>query len=599
MKMKKALSLLLSIIVISLFLSVFLPCCLASSSEDSGLFYVDVTVRNNYYEKKPIVGIGWNDNWFFVPGSEFNIELAKTSVVLSGVAFGKSETVAALEGLGFDSIYQHYPTPTPQENDTISYTLGHKYITAGDKTKCLIAIVTMYTTNYEWYSNFNVGPEDDHLGFCLATQELYEGLCDYIVSQNINEEELCFYMNGHSRGAAVANLLGARLIDGDVLLPVDKDNIYCYTSGTPTVSKNGKREGYESIFNIITVEDVITRVPLSDWGFYRYGTDVTLPCRSFADLEVFDDRYAVMKATYADITEEEYHGFDGCRNVDRTLNNLFLAAPDQAEYSRMYEDLNGLISFDDIIGMLGGDGPVGSSVGWLLDIVLKLPKQFLKVGLFFTEENHKIISCHSNAAYYCWLDAVHESELLFGDESADFWRLSFKGSAGVRIFDSNQELLYYITGGDTLTDGPAVYSERDTLTIELPAGQVYGITIDTAVEKFEYIIEQNVVRGGEVTTINKMKYGPFASILNARGSITLGAKFGQPEKSLWALDIEGNFLQYYSAGQNWSNQADIESIDSMDEDGRDKELPVLLILGLSFVLISVFGVWYRARANKK
>ncbi len=91
-------------------------------------------------------------------------------------------------------------------------------------------------------------------------------------------------MTGHSRGAAAANLLAAKLIrDGSIAgVRLNESDIYTYTFATPNATKDKEKDGakFKRIFNIVNPTDFVTKVLPTTWKFGKYGTTYTLPCRT-------------------------------------------------------------------------------------------------------------------------------------------------------------------------------------------------------------------------------------------------------------------------------------------------------------------------------
>lgn len=80
---------------------------------------------------------------------------------------------------------------------------------------------------------------------------------------------------GHSRGAAVANIVAGRLMDEGV---ISGSQLFAYTYACPSVSRNGV-SSYSNIYNFNNPGDLITCVPLEKWGSYtwkRYGKTILL-----------------------------------------------------------------------------------------------------------------------------------------------------------------------------------------------------------------------------------------------------------------------------------------------------------------------------------
>lgn len=57
----------------------------------------------------------------------------------------------------------------------------------------------------------------------------------------------------------------------------------------------------DNIFNIVSETDIVPRVPLTSWGFTRYGTDLYLPCRSRRGEEECEMRLEKMRGALSEI----------------------------------------------------------------------------------------------------------------------------------------------------------------------------------------------------------------------------------------------------------------------------------------------------------
>jgi hypothetical protein len=134
------------------------------------------------------------------------------------------------------------------------------------------------------------------------------------------------WITGHSRGAAVANLLAADLTD-DALYPA-KESIYTYTFATPNVrlpaddmERMAMKDDYLNIHNYLNTEDFVAYVPLEAWGFTRYGIT-----KEFTSTVQYDS----MKHTYRSTGQMR---FEVDPNACQEGINAFLAAaPDPAIY---------------------------------------------------------------------------------------------------------------------------------------------------------------------------------------------------------------------------------------------------------------------------
>jgi hypothetical protein len=145
-----------------------------------------------------------------------------------------------------------------------------------------------------WFSNFDplgvgrvcndglgyAGTEEwgaIHLGFADA-REFSHGRLAAFFKKTATGRPVKLLLAGHSRGAATAALLAAKLIKnggiGDIRIA--PDDIYTYCFATPNYADtrlvNVKEKRFRRIFNVVSPEDFVTEVFPKACGFGRYGT---------------------------------------------------------------------------------------------------------------------------------------------------------------------------------------------------------------------------------------------------------------------------------------------------------------------------------------
>ena len=194
------------------------------------------------------------------------------------------------------------------ERDEVNYFIVKKSL--GKKTLVFIAAIGSYKN--QWYSNFDpYGRSDErkskyamdesvHAGFNDAKEYVYSKLTKYLSDNRLKHNNTVFLITGHSRGAAIANLLAAKLID-DSSYP--NSNIFAYTFATPNVAK-GKaftNKVYNCIFNILNPEDFVTHVMLEKWGYSRYGKSYVLPSSTNCN------NYSTYKKKVNEFHKKYYH----------------------------------------------------------------------------------------------------------------------------------------------------------------------------------------------------------------------------------------------------------------------------------------------------
>ncbi|MGM9681340.1 MAG: Ig-like domain-containing protein [Eubacteriales bacterium] len=171
------------------------------------------------------------------------------------------------------------------DNHKSEIALGYKPVYYNGQGKLIITVVVRGTngTLAEWSSNMDIGNTDDfsdypewtvadnHIGFDIAANRLMYQISQYVATILQTHPELAAYtptywVTGHSRGGAIANIIAAKLID-------QGQSVYAYTFAAPntTEASTANATKYNCIFNIVNSDDFIPYFPLSQWGFKRYG----------------------------------------------------------------------------------------------------------------------------------------------------------------------------------------------------------------------------------------------------------------------------------------------------------------------------------------
>ena len=274
----------------------------------------------------------WSDDWFFTDGRKTDYRLAALSAAASIASAGYFTSNAAdfskrdsnvrefLTAMEFEDIQANNTFYRENLADSLACAVAHKTIRSGGKTATLLAIIPM-SANYhdEWAGDFNVGPDALHAGFLAGRDEALRFARQYAETYGIRGE-IKVWTAGHSRGAAIANLLGAFFAEGGASylgsgVTVAPEDVYCYTFATPAtvldsgatkaqlLSVAGSRAAYPQdtpgdafaygasdaaavmkpdddtfscIHNCRMAYDLITLLPPKQWGFTVFGTEIPL-----------------------------------------------------------------------------------------------------------------------------------------------------------------------------------------------------------------------------------------------------------------------------------------------------------------------------------
>ena len=322
------------------------------SDNNSTYFYGKLEME---YEDDPIISdvkYSFCLKDFFRDGSYYNTDLAIFSTLLSAtIYYGDYLNIDGKPNTAFDLLKKHgfedvkiykiadgsneFSIDGYHDNHLSEIYIGHKEITYQGKTKDVVSIIVRgtngtieeleaykiwnnswrtdtscfdYTLNYFLENDINElnsfsdwKTADNHKGFDISTNRILKYVDKY-TDKYVDTNKVAFWITGHSRGAAIANLLSAYLIDKG-------NEVFSYTFAAPNTTTNVNRSHnkYNSIFNIINSDDFVTKLPMSDWAFGKYGKVLT---QSISNLHE-NDWYILTKLDY-----------DYDSTVDKTINKL-------------------------------------------------------------------------------------------------------------------------------------------------------------------------------------------------------------------------------------------------------------------------------------
>ena len=206
---------------------------------------------------------------------------------------------AAYTKLGFGDVkYRYYDVDVGKAGDFVGWSTARKTITLNSKRTTIVALI-LRGGGYggEWVSNLHTGAGHAHSGFIIPVHEVFADLKNYLAAAQQKGElgVVKLWMGGYSRGAAVANLLAARV--NRELSGLERENVFVYTFATPVAlgpqdypdlqqdydnnhNADGSLKeswGESNIFNIISSGDIVPHLLPEEWGFHRNGNDRFLP----------------------------------------------------------------------------------------------------------------------------------------------------------------------------------------------------------------------------------------------------------------------------------------------------------------------------------
>ena len=233
-----------------------------------------------------------------------------TAQTWAGGTASKVHGVELMQVLGFEDV-QDYSLDSYGDDDICEMLIGHRTVSCNGEVKVIVAIWVRGTnpsSMEEWSSNFNVGDlvrffeeydsaagkipresnadwtrKTNHRGFDVCATRLLQYLQTYYLDEFVTPEleanpdaPLVYWLTGHSRGAAVSNLMASYLID-------EGEEVFCYTFAAPynTANTEASAEKYDCIFNLVNGNDFVPMLPMPEWGFTRYGRTATVDASAY------------------------------------------------------------------------------------------------------------------------------------------------------------------------------------------------------------------------------------------------------------------------------------------------------------------------------
>ncbi len=332
----------------------------------------------------------WSEAWFAPSSFEVSAPLALLSsqTALASISrFGNGNDdpaddpenlIAMLRGMGFRDVETNGYYTLPRLMDSMAVAAARREITVNGKTCTLLAVIPC-SGGYgqEWGGNFHVGDGSLHRGFREARDEALRFTRRYLQAHGITGE-IKIWLAGHSRGGAVANLIGGFLAGGGAAylgnVRIPPENIYCYTFATPrnitadasardVLRVGGARGGlyeadtpgeawsgpedgiiepdapvYGCIHNFVLPYDLISALPPEDWNMTRYGVTLTQDLDGALDADAMAQ---AMEALNPRLYEELTGGGDPRDYAPKTLDlsNLRMADDSPADRSAGAEAL--------------------------------------------------------------------------------------------------------------------------------------------------------------------------------------------------------------------------------------------------------------------
>lgn len=299
--------------------------------------------------------------WFAADSKEFNYDLAITCCQMAIVGYdtpkvteevmptGFANEIQAMDrmlrGLGFTDVEIN----ACGKRDEMSYYIARREIELPTGRFNFVHTGFLGSYKRQWFSNFDPNGVDReangglgyagndemgtvHLGFADARDYMYQQITAYM-DKYPSEYETKILIMGHSRGAAAANLLAAKLINkthGFGSHAIQNENLYVYCLATPNpiaVSAIDDNPEYDRIFNILNPEDFVTMVFPAVNGFGKYGKKFSLLGSDNTSAKQYAELKAALQPHFAEYVKgREFHPYKNGNLSAQKVTGVMAAA---------------------------------------------------------------------------------------------------------------------------------------------------------------------------------------------------------------------------------------------------------------------------------
>lgn len=287
--------------------------------------------------------IDYDYGWFGRDSKEFNFDLARFCAVMTVLGYDTPSETEEVTATGFKNQQPNLERALKgialtdieingcAQRDEMSYFTARRDIEIDGEKYNFVLSAFMGSYKRQWFSNFDpcgvdreanggkgyAGDDEKgivHLGFADARDYMYQQLSAYL-DKYPSEYETKLLLIGHSRGAAAANLLAAKLLKtgGFGEHKIKPENLFTYCYATPNAivtSAIDDNPDYERIMNIINPEDFVTMVFPAQNGFSKYGRFFRLMGSDNRGLKDYADMKQDMQAYYSQFVKgRAFHPF--------------------------------------------------------------------------------------------------------------------------------------------------------------------------------------------------------------------------------------------------------------------------------------------------
>ena len=448
----------------------------------TSLFYAkSIPVRVNGLEVKSEsyvpMEVEWDEKWFSqCPTSVYHHGIARIAALFSTISYvdvekapKDNELYFAYKALGFkeadieDNYILDYAAPVTGNNQA-AYSIASRDIQTAAGTKKLVFIVLRGTplSANEWISNVDVSDSTHkntmiHEGFYQTMIKIHTSLIYYLLKKQINPDDAYFLITGHSRGAALANLLGATLEKEGI---ITGERLFVYTFAAPNVTQmpDYNSSEYDFIWNIVSAEDIVPSVPpnRNNWKWKKYGHIKVLSNYWNVDSKLYSDTYLPKVNQYfSQLLLREYAPFKNGPfihvQVARVITTFYKTVESYYDgllsLRNLAEKIFWKIFPDDVseeaLTATDKDSSQKEKKSALVSLLQQKANSNVGEGSFDYVKN-AFVDMHACETYFSFLMALDEND-CYSDLGSS--QIVFDGSCNCAVYDDDGKLLAKVMDG--------------------------------------------------------------------------------------------------------------------------------------------------------
>ena len=263
------------------------PMSVTEITEDKNSYMGNDLIEGTYKADGYIIPFKYTDGYFKVAPEKYQPHMATSSMNLAQVSntvvengdysHGPDNVIKMLKTMGFREIYANDAYRKKPTTESIGFVVATKH---NSETGRDIVSITIRSAGYEkeWVSNVTLGENGEAKGFASAADEVVNYVTKrYLIRTQVykamKKGKVDFWLQGYSRGGAVANLSAKRLTDK---CSGSNNRVYAYCIEAPqggVAEAEKKGVSYAGIHNVINACDLVPYVAPTAMGFKRYGVD--------------------------------------------------------------------------------------------------------------------------------------------------------------------------------------------------------------------------------------------------------------------------------------------------------------------------------------